>query len=364
MVVTEPNPLTLEQIPWPKDAFIEPTSNPALEKKIAASLGLLPDLMRYVLRLPWLVDAEVLVCRYTPVHFRPEVGHMLGMVISQENSCRYCYGAYRALFKMIGFSANDLREIESNLLDPDPKQQALLGFVRRLARSHPRVMADEMAALQAAGFKREAVIEAVFIASMLCFRNRIGTLLAIPPDALEKNADSVLVKLMRPLIRWKMKRPTAAWAVPVPSNADIPFAPLSEALSGLEPAQTVLRTNLHLAWNSNVISSRAKALIFAVVAKGLGCQACETGSRALLEREGFTSDEAEQVLTHLASPKLNALESKLVRFARQTVHYRTDVMHEGCREMFEGLLPEQVLEIVGVTALANWIARLSVLLGK
>jgi len=68
------------------------------------------------------------------------------------------------------------------------------------------------------------------------------------------------------------------------------------------------------------------------------------------------------VWSNLGSPKLDAREAKLVPFGRETVRYQTAAIQRRMRELTPGLSAPEILETVGVVALANAIGRLSVLL--
>ena len=61
-------------------------------------------------------------------------------------------------------------------------------------------------------------------------------------------------------------------------------------------------------WNSEILSLRARALIFAVVARALGCSSNEAEARRLLNEDGLANDEIDRILDHLASPILDEVE--------------------------------------------------------
>ena len=65
---------------------------------------------------------------------------LAGLVTSQENACRYCYGSARVRMKMIGFSDEMIDRIERNaqLVEAEPRERELVHFCRNLARSKPR----------------------------------------------------------------------------------------------------------------------------------------------------------------------------------------------------------------------------------
>ena len=118
------------------------------------------------------------------------------------------------------------------------------------------------------------------------------------------------------------------------------------------------------AWNSTITSKRVKALIFAVVARGLGCQACEAEATEVLRAEGWTDPEIKHVLTYLTSNKLDPFERKVLSFARETVRYQTRRLQELAQGFAKGLERELVLEIIGLVSYANGVARMSILLHR
>jgi alkylhydroperoxidase family enzyme len=88
----------------------------------------------------------------------------------------------------------------------------------------------------------------------------------------------------------------------------------------------------------------------------------EGEAREALAAEGFGSADVEEILANLGSPKLDARERLLMPFARETVRYRTGAIQERTRALGETLSAEEVVEAVGITALANSVGRLSILL--
>ena len=70
----------------------------------------------------------------------------------------------------------------------------------------------------------------------------------------------------------------------------------------------------------------------------------------------------DEILSHLASPKLDPIEAAIVPFARETIRYRpADIQRRG-RKLLEQLSVEQFMELVGVVGLANGICRRSLAL--
>src|SRR5258705_13407357 len=99
-----------------------------------------------------------------------------------------------------------------------------------------------------------------------------------------------------------------------------------------------------------------------VIGRALGCVRAETEARQGLAADGLGPADVEEIFKNLGSPKLDERDRLLVPFARETVRYRSGAIQERTHALAASLSPEEVIEAVGVTALANSVARLSVLL--
>ncbi|MGH9388367.1 MAG: carboxymuconolactone decarboxylase family protein, partial [Vicinamibacteria bacterium] len=127
------------------------------------------------------------------------------------------------------------------------------------------------------------------------------------------------------------------------------------------PCARALRTALDSAWNSPILSRRSKALAFLVIARAVGCRASEEESAKLAVSEGFKEGDVQEVLSHLGSPALDPREAAIVPFARETVRYQPAQIQGRARALRAVLKEDEFLELVGVVALANAVARLGVL---
>ena len=115
------------------------------------------------------------------------------------------------------------------------------------------------------------------------------------------------------------------------------------------------------AWSSPILSARTKALVAAVVARGLGCAHSERETARLLAEGGLAAEELEPILAHLASPRLDRVESVAVPFARETIWYRSAQIQRRARAVQEQLSGAEFLELVGIASYANMLCRLGIL---
>jgi alkylhydroperoxidase family enzyme len=132
-------------------------------------------------------------------------------------------------------------------------------------------------------------------------------------------------------------------------------------LAGL-PASRIMKAALDGAFASGVMSRVAKALMFAVVARTLGCPHCEGAASRLLLEEGLAPAEIEHAMATLRSPRLAQREAGLLAWARDTVYYEPSSIQQKSRALDAELGDDALLEAIGVAALANGIVRLAMLL--
>jgi alkylhydroperoxidase family enzyme len=289
------------------------------------------------------------------------------MVTAQENACRYCYGTNRAYMKVLGFSESFIQEVERDvqMAELDNKERAYVSFCRKLARSRPRPAAAERAALLALGYSPTQIGEMAFAISASCFYNRVSTLMACPPEQkFERMANSpfrwVLALAMPLMQKLAPKRPMTK-ALDQAALAAGPFGLVLAPLAGLK-AGRVMKAALDASFEPGLLSRRAKALMFAVVARTLGCPHCEPAATRLLAEDGMAEAEIEDAMATLRCSRLEPREAGLLAWARDTVYYEPSVIQQKTRALGAELGTAALLEAIGVASLANGTVRLGMLL--
>jgi alkylhydroperoxidase family enzyme len=361
-VATADTPVLLEQIQWDAPLYAEPPAAPEIEALARRTLGQVPSFLRWVAECDWLARACIAAMDLKLAYISVDTAALAGLVVSQDNSCRYCYGTHRVFLQLLGHDTARVRRLEQDLhtAELSPKDKAALDFVRQISRANPRPARPEREALLRAGFSPPAVAELAYAATTMCFLNRVATLLALPPDAVEKQAGSLMMRLLRPFIARSIRKKASAPPSVAPA-ADGPFPELVDALHG-SPAASALRRIVELAWSSPGMPLRAKELVVAIVGRALNCPLAPARTRERLGALGLSGEDLEPLLANLSSPKLDAFEARLVAFARETVRYRPEVIQPRVRDFSQGLTRAQLLESIGVSALANSVCRLSILL--
>jgi len=357
-------PTVLAEVEW-EACPLEPHRDAELESYVRRTYGALPSSVAYFTPVPWLVRSmpALSVVGAPPLHFDTVLADLIGLVVSQDNSCRYCFGMQRLLLRVRGIPEAHIRELEQNYLEAeiDPRTKAALDFARRLSRAAPRVGALDLAEVRDAGWSPDAIRELAFQSAYCVYMNRLMTISAIPFARAERLATSRLVRWFAPLWRWRLQRrlQTSRESALLSDGGadDAPWSSLVKALSGTNCARP-LRETLDAAFASPVLSRRAKALIFAVVARGLDCRLSEREALGVLSETGLDAGEIESILTHLASPRLDEFESALLPFARGTIRGSPAQLQQRTPALAAKYGEARTVEAIGIAALANAVCRL------
>jgi uncharacterized peroxidase-related enzyme len=360
-------PLLVEQLQW-SEPLVPAFEDPAWEAEVRGLMGgMMPTSFKYAASSPWVRRAYLDAVR-TPIStLAPAETELAGLVTSQENACRYCYGSARVRMKMIGFTDEMIDRIERNvqLVEAEPRERELVQFCRNLARSKPRPSQAAREKMREVGFTARQTVELALMVAVVGLCNRISTLIAVPPELEMESASKGMKGLWNKLSAWLPNKGRAMNLPPPdypPPNFKGPFGGLVRALDGA-PGGAILEATLNNAFSSEVLPRRTLGLIFAVVAHTLECGLCETGAAALLEAEGFSRDDLAEVLQTLASPRLTEMEALLIPWARDTVWMPEQParIQTRSRPLVDALGPQVYLEAVGGAALANSCVRLTML---
>lgn len=349
----------LQEIDW-----LEPTlplpDDPEWAAEVIEVMGRDIPSFRFPARSRWLRKTYLQMSQMRSHRATDRMHWLAVLVTSQENSCRFCYGVARAQLKVLGLDDAQLEKVEREvrMAGADENERAVLQFCRNLSRSSPRPARSEFESLVARGLDRHAMTEIACAVAAACFSNRVATFLAVPLDAgIEGFAPKPMKRLFMRLMRNRYPRPISPL---VPPRDDSPFAEVVSLVKGTEGA-SVLDDALRGAFASPVLPVRTKAWVFSVVARVLGCRVCERGAGRLLEREGILADRRERILSSLSGPELDTTESVLLPWVRETARYQTEVMQRKTHELRDEIGEQATLEAIGVAALANSCARISML---
>jgi AhpD family alkylhydroperoxidase len=321
----------------------------------------------YLAPCPWVVRSMAGVNHDHALlaHLDLQLADLIGLVVSQDNSCRFCYAAQSVLLRIQGFPDQRIRELQQDLLSASigRRESSALEFARRFSRASPLLAWSDTAAMREAGWSDAAIREIAVVAATHVYFNRLSTLPALPPASLESMPDRWWFTLAAPLVRRWMRKGRGAPVRLAPGEEAGPFGALVEGLDGL-PAARAMRRVLDDAFASPLLSRAAKSLIFAVVARGLGSPVSESEASRLLDAEGWTPADVETALAHLASPRLDPAERALLPVARESIRYEPARIQRHARGLRETLGVQRFVEFVGTCALANAVCRLDAVVAR
>ena len=347
-----------------EECLIPRRPDPEIDQAFKAAFGYVPPVTAYLWSVPWL--ARVLIALNLGAgglcEVDTELSELVWLAVSQDNSCHYCFAAHRAFLRIQGFPEERIRRLEQSFFEAglDPKQRAAIEFARRISRSNPMVGAAEIERMRSAGYSDAAVQEMAFIVGAVILANRTSTLPAMPPQDYDGMADRPLVRLLRPLMARRL-RSSHHKGSPGPLPDSMRSGPYQYLVSALEPLPAAPRlwTVLHETFSAPGLTDRARALVFAVVARGLGCPKAEGEAIRLLVEAGFPEPEVEPTLAHLASPELDEVEAVVVPFARDTIRYAEPApLQRRTRDVLTQVGPAAFGALNGIVGVANMVCRM------
>ncbi len=345
------------------DPILPIVEDPEWEAQVKAEVGSVPDILMRLSPSLWMRNAilrwDRIPITQIPIRLR-DIG---ALVTAQENACRYCYGVARSQMKFFGYSEKMISSIEREmqLAEMDEKDRYFIQFCRNLARSNPRPAKADRDKLIDLGFTPLQVSEMTFLITNHCFINRVATFISCKPMyKLENLVTSFLGKILRPLIAKKLRGLSLTKISELPENPE-KFHGVVKALEGL-PAAAKFSEALEGAFNSKVLSTELKILMFAVVARSLECKFCQAETRNMSLLNDFTETEFDSSLSLLTSSRLNEQENKILTWTRETIHYQTGPVQKKIRALSQEVDSVVLLEAIGVAALANTTVRLAMLL--
>jgi uncharacterized peroxidase-related enzyme len=96
---------------------------------------------------------------------------VIKLVISAAGGCDYCVAAHNHLARLAGVKAEVLKQIREGQSTDDAKRDALVRFVRKLARSSGTVSDEDFAAIKAAGYSDAQLVEISLAFATTVFTN-------------------------------------------------------------------------------------------------------------------------------------------------------------------------------------------------
>jgi len=353
----------LSHIAWEAEPA-EPGHDRELEAYARRRFGMPHPTVRYFVDAPWVARAviDLQVQFGLLLKLDQRTADLIGLVVSQENSCRFCFAVVRSTLWLHGMSMERIRRVELDFACAElpPRTQAAIEYARAQSRLGPAGALAAWQQLRAAGFDAMEAKEVAFTVALTDFSNRVHTMVAAPWRPFEQMPEQPVTRLMRPLIDRMMGRRHARGRPAAAPDVDpaLPYSRLVAAFAGSPIAGALMRTLGEL-WASTLLSRRCKLLMFAVVSRGLPCEVCETEIVRALQADGLAPETVQRVLGQLDAPELDATERLLLPFARETLWYEPAALQRRTRALREHLSSPQLVEAIGVAAMANALCRMT-----
>ncbi len=93
------------------------------------------------------------------------------LVVSVATGCDYCIAAHSVIGKMTGLSEDTVKQLRLGLPTGDQKRDALAAFARSLATTSGTVSNEQFAAIKAAGYSDQQLVEISLAIAIGIFTN-------------------------------------------------------------------------------------------------------------------------------------------------------------------------------------------------
>ena len=144
--------------------------------EINTAFGRIPNLFKTYAHHPPLLDANWNKVKRVMVEgvLARKVKESIAVLISKDNSCRYCIAAHEGALQSIGIDPEEIRLIETDLdrADFTPKEKALIKLARKANSAPLQVADDDVATARTAGATDAEIVEALGVMELFTSFNK------------------------------------------------------------------------------------------------------------------------------------------------------------------------------------------------
>ena len=134
-------------------------------------LGLVPNMMRAMANSPAVLDGYLqLSGALSKGTLSARAREQLSLAVAQANGCDYCLAAHSTIGKMVGLTAEQVRDSRLGTA-VDPKADALIRFALEVVRTRGRVSDEALAEVREAGIDDGVIAEIVAHVALDVFTN-------------------------------------------------------------------------------------------------------------------------------------------------------------------------------------------------
>ena len=138
---------------------------------VNGKLGMVPNMTRAMANSPAVLDGYLqLSGALGKGKLSAKVREEIALAVGQANHCNYCLAAHSTIGKMVGLTADQIRDSRLGTA-VDPKTDALIHFARALVDSRGLVTDHDVAAVREAGLDDAAIAEVVANVALSVFTN-------------------------------------------------------------------------------------------------------------------------------------------------------------------------------------------------
>lgn len=110
-----------------------------------------------------------------------QLGEQIAVAIADRNRCEYCLAAHTVLGQAAGASEQEMAAAQAGQSN-DPRTAAALTFALKVVEHRAQVSEEDVAALRAAGFDDEHIVELLAHVALNLFTNYVNVALDVPVD--------------------------------------------------------------------------------------------------------------------------------------------------------------------------------------
>jgi uncharacterized peroxidase-related enzyme len=138
---------------------------------VTGKLGLVPNMTRAMANSPAVLDGYLQLSGALARGTLPaKVREQIALAVAQANGCDYCLSAHTAVGKMVGLTADQIRDSRLGTA-VDPKADALIRFARKVVETRGRVGDADLDEVRGAGFDDGVIAEVVAHVALNVFTN-------------------------------------------------------------------------------------------------------------------------------------------------------------------------------------------------
>ena len=138
---------------------------------VSRKLGMVPNMMRTMANAPVVLDGYLqLSGSLSHSTLSAKVREQIALAVAQANGCNYCLAAHSAVGKMVGLTADQIRDSRLGTAI-DSKTESLIQFALIVVQKHGQVSDDDLMQVRKAGFDDGAIAEVVASVALDIFTN-------------------------------------------------------------------------------------------------------------------------------------------------------------------------------------------------